>query len=353
MSKTLTIGGSGVITAVGLNNEQTCAAIRAKITGFAESDHHEDRVNPDPLLAAHAPSRPRPKDEPMGERLLGLAASALGECLREAKTPPGRTAVLVGMREAYRKDPDFDDLAPDFLNKLELAVGMEFSPGSRVFRDGNAAVFVAIQHARDMLMSGAVEVCIVGGVDSYLSVDDLIRFEDVYRLKRKGVPQGFIPGEGAAFLALSRKGNITNAEPLGEILGVGLAREATETTVLAGADPTGIGLLRALEATLEDAGLAESQIDFRISDLNGEIYRGLESMFALSRFYRTVRREMPIWLPAASVGEIGAASGALSIIVACTGMARNYAPGPLAMCEASADSGLRAGCLVSMSKSQL
>jgi 3-oxoacyl-(acyl-carrier-protein) synthase len=125
-----------------------------------------------------------------------------------------------------------------------------------------------------------------------------------------------------------------------------LATEEPSVTVLSDGHPTGKGLQRALEATIRDADVPESRIDFRVSDQNGEVYHTMESTLALSRFYRKHREECPLWLPAASVGEIGAAVGPLLVMMASIAMEKGYAPGALAMCEASSDEGLRAGCLV-------
>ena len=90
----------------------------------------------------------------------------------------------------------------------------------------------------------------------------------------------------------------------------------------------------------------ESSIDLRISDLNGEIYRTDETLLAATRFYKTYRQHLEIWHPADCVGETGAASGALLLILGWAALTGGYAPGPIAMCEASSDEGLRAGCVI-------
>jgi 3-oxoacyl-[acyl-carrier-protein] synthase-1 len=87
-------------------------------------------------------------------------------------------------------------------------------------------------------------------------------------------------------------------------------------------------------------------VGFRVSDMNGERYRAWESLFLEARFYRSYRAHLPSWYFSHSVGDIGAASGALSIVLAATAFAQGYAPGRFAMCESSSDEGLRAGCLV-------
>jgi 3-oxoacyl-[acyl-carrier-protein] synthase-1 len=80
--------------------------------------------------------------------------------------------------------------------------------------------------------------------------------------------------------------------------------------------------------------------------MNGESYRAEESMLALARVYRTRREHFRQMLPATSIGEVSAAAGAMTVIMATMAMVRKYAPGDIAMCEVSSDSGPRAACLI-------
>lgn len=348
MSTRLSLLGFGAVTPVGLTAPQTCAAIRAAITGFSDSGFFHHYPGPVPLIAAQVPLGPKPQEDEAFDRLVRLAVAAIRECLDDSGVNPLETALLLNWREPFREAADLSGRDDALLPAVEETLGLTFHRASRVIREGKAGGFRGIQESRALLTSGVVSACVVGGVDSYLNADDVIRFERVFRIKREGVVRGFIPGEGAAFVAVAAPGKAwkRNAGERGAILGVGLATEDPSVTVLSDGHPTGRGLQRAFEATIRDAGIAESHIDFRVSDQNGEIYQGLESSFALSRFYRTHREECPLWLPAASVGEIGAAVGPLLVMMASIAMEKGYAPGALAMCEGSSDEGLRAGCLV-------
>ena len=82
------------------------------------------------------------------------------------------------------------------------------------------------------------------------------------------------------------------------------------------------------------------------STFNGERYGAWESLIARTRFYRTRKERIDIIYPAMSVGEIGTAAPALAVIVAATAIAKGYAPGTRAMCEACSDEGLRAACVI-------
>jgi 3-oxoacyl-[acyl-carrier-protein] synthase-1 len=346
MNGALAVQGSGAVTSVGLTAAQTCAAMRASITGFADSSFFQSLPAPVPLVAARVPLGPPPENDHMIERLVRMAAYALQECLDASAVNPDRMAMLIAVRESFRRHPDLDGNESLLLEEIQRALRLRFHEESRVVPSGNAAVFHGLLQARILLQSGTVEACIVGGVDSYLNPYDLRRFQDSYRLKCEGVPQGFIPGEAAAFVTVTDGSVIGSPTGNVAILGVGIANEDPAVTILSDGHPTGRGLRNALHATLQDAQRSESEVAFRVSDLNGEYYRGVESVLCQSRFYRSQRERLEIWLPAAYGGETGAAVGALLVILSAVAMRKGYAPGPVAMCEASSDTGLRAGCLV-------
>jgi 3-oxoacyl-[acyl-carrier-protein] synthase-1 len=342
MKEPLAIIGSGAITAVGLTTAQTCAAIRAGISGFKETSLFHSPLQP--VIGA-----PAPLDVPFRfgrsfERLLAMATHALRECLIASRIEPSRSALFLCIRERYRIDPELGVIEAELRRAIERELQISFNSYSSVLAEGNAGAFRALQRAGDLLSSGKVEHCVVGGVDSLINLHDLKRFEATYRIKRAGVSQGFIPGEGAAFVALCTSKKRPGSS--GTVLGVGLASEGDNAIVLRDGYPTGKALQQALERAVQDADVPEAAITLRISDLNGESYRGVESMIAENRFYRTRREHMEIWHPADCVGEIGAAAGALLLVVALNGILRGYAPGSPVMCEASSDMGLRGGCVV-------
>jgi uncharacterized protein (TIGR02270 family) len=162
-------------------------------------------------------------------------------------------------------------------------------------------------------------------------------------LKSDAVAKGLIPGEGAAFVALTLD---ASGQSLAKILGIGLGREDASTTVQSGSHPSGYGLEEAIRAALEDARVPESGLHFRVSDLNGESYGAYETMLASSRVYQTRRERFPLRLAAASVGETGAAAGALSIVLAAMAIRLGYAGGTVGICEASSDESYRGACIV-------
>jgi 3-oxoacyl-(acyl-carrier-protein) synthase len=339
VSRPLHIVSVGAVTPVGLNAAQTAAAVRAAVSGFSQTNT-QDRSH-GPTLQAEVPLRPRPDDADPFDRLAVLAAVALQECLASAGLDARDCALMLGVQEAFRAAGTSAWSPTTLLNVLTGRVG--FAPNSRVVAEGNASCMSGLAHARQVLCEGAVRTCIVGGVDSFLTLADTQRFGQDYRFKSDDVARGFVPGEGAAFVAVQVQ---PSSPPIAKIWGVGLAREDAASTVLAAAPSSGHGMEAALRAAIADASIAESELCFRASDMNGEIYRGYENLLASLRVYRTRRQAFPTILAAASAGETGAAAGALGIVLASIALSRGYAAGRFGMCEASSDAGLRGACLI-------
>jgi 3-oxoacyl-[acyl-carrier-protein] synthase-1 len=332
------ITGLGAVTPVGLTAPQTCAAIRAGLAGFSAPGCRDRSMGP--TVQAEVPLLPRPLEARPFGRLVALAGVAFNECIAAARLAGERVAVLIATREPHRSRGERAWRDSALLLEIQRRTSTPFASCSRAFPGGNAAFFLALAQARELLSAGQVDVCVVGGVDSLLNSGDLEFFGSRHRLRSDDVAQGFIPGEGAAFVAVRIAGHTV---PLAAITGIGIAQEDPATCASSDAFSTGLGMTRAMIAAMADAELAESEVSFRASDMNGEIYKGYEAMLATSRAYRTRRESFPHLIPAASVGETGAASGALATVCAATAISRGYAAGDHGMCEASSDSGLR-GC---------
>jgi len=69
-------------------------------------------------------------------------------------------------------------------------------------------------------------------------------------------------------------------------------------------------------------------------------------LIARPRFYRTRRERLATAYPAMTVGDVGAASGALALMLAADSFTNDYAPGPVAMCEVASEGGLRAAAVM-------
>jgi 3-oxoacyl-[acyl-carrier-protein] synthase-1 len=339
MTFPLAVIGMGAVTAAGLSAQQSCAAVRAGVANFKEvllfSPPRE------PIITARVPARDNLKT-PVGNWLANLAVRAISEAMKGHAEDADRTALLLTVADGLPDDGQTN--AALITAAIQHRLRLRFHASSTIVRGGHAGVLGAVSLAKRLLQAGTVEYCVVGGVDSLVNGVDAARFSEAGRLHDFDNPQGLIPGEGAAFLLLS--GNPRDERAGAQLLGIGTDHEVD--TAFGERFAVGEGLSRALSSALHDAGCREEQITFRVSDMNGERYYAWDSMIAAMRFYRTLRSDMRVWYPAASTGDIGAAAGALGVIVAANAIARGFAPGPIAMVEGSSDDGLRAGCVVAV-----
>jgi 3-oxoacyl-[acyl-carrier-protein] synthase-1 len=256
--------------------------------------------------------------------------------------------LILGVPEEQRAADLRQWFDQDLYALLQDRVLRHFHASSALLPYGNAAGVAGLQKARDLIDRGDVDACIVGGVDSFVNEVDLARLERTWRLHREGESNGQVPGEAAAFVAVGDARRWADAGGAGIVAGVGISVEESSTTVLSEGHPTGQGLRRALEDAVREAEIDESAVGLRLTDLNGERFGAMDSMLALSRFYRAERDGLPIWHPAECVGETGAAVGALLLQIACHAFARNYAPSATVMCETASDGGHRSACVVKM-----
>jgi 3-oxoacyl-[acyl-carrier-protein] synthase-1 len=339
VSAPLDILSVGAVTPIGLDARQTAAAFRARIAGFQTAIPLPPPE--EPLRAAKIPAHLSLRTSEQGW-LVNLAARAIRECIRDRHLT-ARLGLIVCLPEPERNHPglsgsDFEQIVPT----IAEAVREQKFYLTIANADGGAGIATGLRLASHLIGSGEVDLCVVGGVDSLINDTDTARFRAAGRMLEPGNPKGLIPGEGAGFLLAGPADHFSEA--VARLYGTGSAIE--KYGVNGPRLSQGRGFEQALSEATKDGGVPESKVSFRVSTLNGEHYAVWESMFYTCRYYRTRRESFPVWYTASSVGDLGAAAGAVSVILAALGIAGGYAPGPFAMCESASDNGLRGGCLV-------
>jgi 3-oxoacyl-[acyl-carrier-protein] synthase I len=186
-----------------------------------------------------------------------------------------------------------------------------------------------------------VGAVVVAGVDSYLPAARLALLDSAHRLKSARNVDGFVPGEAATALLLEspQRPRAHAPPPLGVVAALGLGDEP-ETSRSERAS-TGVGLCRALRAVVPAA------CPWVLCDLNGESYRAFEWGLARARMgepFGALRRLVPT---AASLGDIGAATGGALVASALAAFRRGYAPAEQAVLWAASDGPQRAAARVS------
>lgn len=337
----LTVLGVGAVTAIGLTAAQTCAAFRARLSGYSACIP----VPPpgEPLSGARVPAAVALQGTP-AEWFANLLSRALEEAL--TTTPEGtRCATFLCLPEASRAHPAMLAAGADrIVRRAASVLGTRAASAINVLRDGHASGYRALEQAGRLLDTAKADRVVIAGVDSLLGATDIARLAETGRLQQPGTPQGLVPGEGAACIVIARSPTTIPGANWIEFAGVGVADEPD--SILTDRYANGAGLKSALAPALAAAGASEAAIALRVTDMNGERYRGWESAMLAARFYRTRRESLPQWHPASCTGDVGAAAAILGWIVAATALARGYAPGALVACEGTSESTLRGACII-------
>jgi 3-oxoacyl-[acyl-carrier-protein] synthase II len=259
---------------------------------------------------------------------------ALSSSLNEDGSLNYKKFGAIGLRAIY---PAF--LLMDLLNNgfcyssIEhglMGIGNNFSCGASA---GSAIgeAFKAVQRAE-------ADIVIAGGYDSLVSC-----FENYFLQSATGMVtkeenpnkamkpysasrDGFVPGEGAAFVVLEQLDNAIkrNAPIRGEILGYSCNCD-TNGDVLA-PDPQGEGLLYAMKAALDDAGTSPSRIDYINSEGNATLINDAAESRAFKKFFGNRCYDIPVSTVKPIIGYPGAASSAIDFVVTLLALEKGTIP---------------------------
>lgn len=347
MSPGTVVAGFGVTTAVGASTQQSCAALRAGIARFSESDLHlcrgfdPEQEDLEPALVARVPVVDPALEG--AERLIALLLPALRDAVRDAAVTPAELATahvgLVGPPATRPGAPVVDEA---LLSELYRRAGAPTPTRVQIVRSGHSGFGEALQAALAGLAAEPQRTALVLCADSLLCHETLVWLDAQDRLKCSRSPEGVVAGEGAAVLVLRGAAVVpAAAAPVrASVCAVGVARE--ENTVLVPERPcTGTGLCEAVRAAA--AGLAAGQPnDWVILDHTGERHAALEWGYVIARLHAVFGRLQHSWYVADCIGDTGAAAGGIAAARALAAWQRGYAPAQRAWVLAGSDEGGRA-----------
>lgn len=345
MSERVFITGLGANTAVGRGAWASAAAVRAGVSGFTQHPYMIDTAG-EPMRAAIAPWID------IGlqgvDRFEALLIPAIEEALAVLEGAPAsvsRWAFALAL-------PSLRPGLPQRLGaELQSRVTRRFNAvfgGAATFEAGHAAGLLGLQAACAKLRQGALDACVVAGVESWLEPETLEWLEQNDQLHGAGPLNnawGFIPGEAGAALLVMREivARELQLPLLAGVLGVGVAHEPkrikTETVCI------GEGLTAAFRDALT-AMPAGAKVSDIYCDMNGEPYRADEFGFTALRTKEYFESAGDFMAPADCWGDVSAAGGLLHAMLACAAAHKGYARGSLAFAWASAEMGERAAALL-------
>ena len=333
----LAIVGSGMVTGVGLSAPTSCAAIRCGITNFQETRFIDSAG--EWIVASEVPlEQPWRGPEKLGRMLAAVIEESFHT---DPSLSPAETPVIACFSERERPGR-LDDLNERVLESVKRLLDFGLHPGSITVSQGRVGGAVALREARKMLYEQRVSAVIIAGVDSYLSAQTLKAFEEKRRLLTADNSNGFIPGEGASAVIVSRPRPSDYPQLVLLGLGLGVERSTIESEEPLRAD----GLVHAINASLTDARVDMGWLDFRITDVSGEQYWFKEASLAMSRTLRTRKEEFDIWHAADCIGEVGAACGPSAFNVAWAASENGYSKGQNVLCHFANDDGRRAAAVL-------
>ncbi|MEP7124245.1 MAG: hypothetical protein ABJE95_25180 [Byssovorax sp.] len=357
-----TLRSIGMTTPVGLDAPATAAAVRAGMDRFREMpiyDKHSEpivtaRVDDADLPPLHHAVAARGTSSEREVRLLRLAQLALNEAVAPF-APRAPWPLFLALPEAR---PELaDPLPPDILERISLQASVPLDPAeSHVFREGRAGGLHALGAALDALAHGRIQVALVGGVDSYDDLPLLNALIEENRVQVSAPADRMFPGEGAAFLVLTRPDSTGGLHadgggPLpsfGSIHALGLGFErghmySPETYRGDGLSEAFGALFAAIGPVGSDAGPPPIRAVF--TSFNGESFWAKEWGVAYLRNQARFAERLRVEHPADRIGDTGAAAGPLLIGLTALGLARGYLKDPcLVFC--SSDRGARGAAMV-------
>jgi 3-oxoacyl-[acyl-carrier-protein] synthase-1 len=340
MSADLHIVALGARTSVGLRAESSAAAVRAGVSRVGEHPTMVDGAG-NPLKCAW--------DRGIGptvigvQRMVELGIAALREVTSKIfhqRPPVDPLPLLLALpepRPGFGRS-DADRLCRD-IQSATLPAGARV--GVEPLGDGRAGVFRALEWAVRAIGERRTELCVVGGVDSYLEADTLDWLDSRRRLAREGIRAGFMPGEGAGMIAVATRSSYARFG-LRSLAGVRSVATAQEPRSLDSDEGLlGEGLTDVVRRATQGMNFPPERIDDLYCDINGERQHTDEWGFTVLRLPFAFRDGTQYTTGAGSWGDVGAATGALNCILAVQAWERRYAAGPRALIWGSSTEGLR------------
>lgn len=337
------VSALGARCPAGLTAEQTAMGLRfshlsPRPTRFQDS--HGEAVGMSLLSAL--------PDELEGKaRMAALAVPALRECLAmDRRAGHGasqrRPIVLLGC-PAPRPGFAATD-AGELLQAVVREAGIDADPDrSAAFAVGHAGFAVALERALRELPGAQGAPVFAGAVDSYHDAEAVAHFDAELRICSLRTPDGFVPAEGAGFLAVrggaprAHAGSPSFAGSFGEIV---LAASDIEHTVVEGRPNLARAAteLVARAAQALGGGREARPLGWYLRTTNRERHRAREERFVATRFPHLFDPdETQIDELAEHLGDAGAASGALLAVLVCQGFASGYAPCGTAVLSLASD----------------
>jgi len=357
-NRQIVVTGTGVVTAIGETVPEFWATLKQGRCGLSRLEGLDlggDAIHIGGQIKSFDPRArlanwSRDKTIFHADRYSWLAAAAASEAITQAGLvgpfpEPYRVACLVGSAaggqtfgEKACRDRFADNkraVHPMFLPRIigssaAAHIGIEYGvkgPTVGICSAGTSAAH-AIGLGRDYIRHGVVDVAIVGGADSALTIGalraanalNLLSPDGCFPFSRKR--NGTVLAEGAGILVLesARHAKARGATSLAELSGFATTSNATDMV-----EPSVEGLCEAMRCALDDAGIAPCQIGYVNAHGAGTRRGDLFETQAIKQIFPRARR-LPVSSTKAMHGHTMGASGAIEAIACIEALRSGWLP---------------------------
>ena len=338
------IAGTGMITPIGANTAMTAAAVRAGVSGYRYTDFYvgdDEYVRmalvPEEALENSLNEETLTSEYTTGEytarryRLLQLAKLALEELKPALPQNVKLPLFIAGPEQLFEGDQPINGV---FLQNLAKQTGVNLDLAmSRIISTGRAGGLAAVNLAFRFFASGEESFAIVAGVDTFYDGAVVQTLQKDERLLAGGNMDGFIPGEGAAFILLC-KHKVPLHKNTDKIVCLYEAGLGNEPGHRASKEPyRGDGLASTVATALANAKTAK--IKTLYSSMNGEHFFAKEHGVAMIRNSEFLEEHIKIEHPADCFGDLGAAFGPVAVGIIATHLLNNKIGSPCIVCCSS------------------
>jgi|GEM_PF-2065805 len=342
----LLIGGTGLITPVGLGQLQTYSSVDAAINRYQESDItgalntpvRMALVPPELLNAAVNTQSLTASLSHRQKRLLKLATIALSDI--KDSLPKQPLPLFIAGPESTDGE---NDINRAFIENLASQSAVEFDQTlCRTTNIGRAGVFDMMELANRYFDVSDSPYVLIGGVDTYYHMPTLSQLNKDKRLLLPNSVDGFVGGEAAGFILLisPKAPDDIKQQAIAQI-----SQPVSINTYGVKPSPTslwGDTLSSAFRQTFNVMNVPISDI---YSSQNGESKWAKELAIAMMRTKKSFTEQTNIIKPAQSYGDIGAANGSVLLALAIEKSQQQNANKPI-MIYSSSDSGSRGALCV-------
>jgi 3-oxoacyl-[acyl-carrier-protein] synthase-1 len=297
----------GLCTPLGLTARATQVEMAAGTVRFLETDVLDNTGEPvrASMLTLLEPGLTRT------ERMTALAVTALQESLKGAASLGiDRLPLLLALPEPGSGAPFKQEEVLAALKSAAGPIRLEMS-GSTLFPEGRAGFFRAIAEASRLLKSRRDSWALVGGVDSMCDRGSLAHHARTGRSLGPNTRDGILPGEGAGFLLLaaSMPAGPQGRFLLGWVVGCALSREPHP--FLQRSPNLAEGLTNVFRQLRQHPIAGTRRVDHLLSCQTGEALWAQEFSYAYLRNAPLMPEPLSMSLVAESLGDAGAAAGAV------------------------------------------